>query len=147
MAKEKNNYQASILEHTEQCIHKLDNFFTLLSKEKLTDTDYLAIERLLQVLIEAGIGFAKQWLKHLGKPVHINAYENMQALCDLDLMDDKELTTWKSMIGLRNVLVHDYLNIDRNIIQAVLKQQAYHAVIQFIQYGVEQWIPAHPMRG
>ncbi len=37
---------------------------------------------------------------------------------------------------MRNALVHDYLNVDRQIVLAVLMQQAYRQLLAFIRRAV-----------
>ena len=120
MANKKDNYVASVTEHIEQCIDKLDDFSVQFSDSGLTANDYLAVERLLQILIESAIGFAKQWVKLLNKPIPSNAYDAFMVLNDCQLITKDELQQWKSMIGLRNVLVHDYLNVNTEVIDKVI---------------------------
>ncbi len=128
MAKEDGNYLSSIKEHRLQC---LDRFANKMLSEHLTEDDYLAIERLLQVLIEGSIGVAKQYLKLHGYPPSSTAYDNFQTLAE-HFFKDLDLKTWKGIIGLRNVLVHDYLNIDREVLKAVLRKRSYQEVSEFI---------------
>lgn len=126
------NYFASVLEHTNFCLHKLEEFHDELSKGSLAENSFLAALHVLQTLIESGIGAAKQWLKHLKKPIHSSAYQNFEALSNLNLIKHAELSTWKSVIGLRNAIVHEYLEINRDIIYAVLNKKMYLTVSQFV---------------
>ena len=48
-------------------------------------------------------------------------------------LSQSELTPWKRIIELRNALMHDYLNVDRQIVLAVLQQRAYQPLWGFIR--------------
>lgn len=101
--------------------------------ENLSNRDYYAAERLLQVMIEACIGISKHWLKFLGKTVPNDAYRAFTLLVDYNLLAEHELIMWRKIIGLRNALVHDYLNLDREIIKTILKEQHYLKLVAFIE--------------
>lgn len=128
------NYIASIREHAQECISELDSLSQLAQNRKLTQTEYYAAERVLQVLIEAGIGFAKQWVIALNKPVPSDAYHSFQILCDQQIISNDDLNLWKKIIGLRNILVHDYLNIERDIIDQVLNKKQYDFIFSFLKH-------------
>ena len=101
--------------------------------ENLKQRDYYAIERLLQVLVEACIGVSKHWLKFLGKSVPNEAYQTFELLARHGLLPESELLTWRKIIGLRNALVHDYLNLDRAVVLSVLRGKHYLKLAQFIR--------------
>jgi uncharacterized protein YutE (UPF0331/DUF86 family) len=101
--------------------------------EHLSNRDYHATERLLQVLIEACIGISKHWLKFLSKTVPNDAYKTFELLVQYGLLAENELLMWRKIIGLRNALVHDYLNLDRAIITTVLHEKHYQQLAVFIQ--------------
>jgi uncharacterized protein YutE (UPF0331/DUF86 family) len=66
----------------------------------------------IQVLIENAIGKAKQILKAKGEPVPVSAYDALAALARLRVISDADLPAWNAAIGLRNRIVHEYMNID-----------------------------------
>lgn len=101
--------------------------------ENLKQRDYYAIERLLQVLVEACIGVSKHWLKFSGKSVPNEAYQAFELLARHGLLPESELLTWRKIIGLRNALVHDYLNLDRAVVLSILRKKQYLQLRQFIQ--------------
>ncbi len=68
-----------------------------------------------------------------GQTPLVSAYDNFQILADHKVLSSKELATWKSIVGLRNVLLHDYLRVDRNIVTSVLKKHLYLLVSAFIK--------------
>ena len=49
----------------------------------------------------------------------VDAYSVFEKLMDLQLIsaDDKE--EWQRIIGMRNAIVHDYLNLDERVIKAI----------------------------
>ena len=127
-----NNYFASVKEHAQNCFKQLELLSKQLSERPLTLTEYYAAERLLQVLIEAAIGVCKHRVKTLNNQTPTDAYAGFLALQDAGQLSAKELIQWKKIIGLRNILVHDYLKIERNIIENILKQHHYQFVYDFI---------------
>lgn len=113
-------------------IVELDELSTL---SVLKNRDYYAAERLLQVLIEACIGISKRWIKVLDKPVPHDAYKSFEMLVSHGFLSSDELIKWRKIIGLRNALVHDYLNVDRLIILSILQHRHYKEMQLFIQFA------------
>ena len=66
----------------------------------------------LQILIENAIGKAKQLLEASDQPVTVSACDAFKALASRDHLTQVELPAWNAIIGLRNRIVHDYMNID-----------------------------------
>lgn len=97
----------------------------------VTTLQYRAIERNLQLLIESCIGTAKQTLKAMGKHVPAEARQVFEKL-KAEGKDDSDIP-WRAVIGMRNALVHGYLNIDRDRIIAVVKHDHYRSLIDFVR--------------
>ena len=92
---------------------------------------YRAAERNLQLLAEACIGIAKQTLKSLGKHTPPEARQVFSKL-KAEGQDHSQIP-WNQVVGMRNALVHDYLNIDRERIIDIIRQGHYLALIRFAQ--------------
>jgi uncharacterized protein YutE (UPF0331/DUF86 family) len=92
---------------------------------------YRAAERNLQLLTEACIGIAKQRLKALGQAVPSEARQAFAKLHRLG--HDHSGTPWNKVIGLRNALVHDYLNLDAGIVESVIRQRDYQRLLDFAE--------------
>ncbi|WP_334134043.1 type VII toxin-antitoxin system HepT family RNase toxin [Tepidimonas sp.] len=86
----------------------------------------------LQVLIENAIGKAKQWLKAQGRVVPVSAYDAFAALADAGFIDAEDLPRWNALVGVRNRIVHDYMNIDRDRIHELVRQEADRFVLAFL---------------
>jgi uncharacterized protein YutE (UPF0331/DUF86 family) len=98
----------------------------------LTPLEQGGVLHALQILIENAIGKAKQWLKASEQPVPISGYDAFNALANCKLIIPADLPEWNAIIGLRNRLVHDYMNIDMDKVLALLKEDKYQLVVQFL---------------
>ncbi|WP_300274714.1 DUF86 domain-containing protein [Halomonas sp.] len=90
---------------------------------------YRAAERNLQLLTEACIGIAKQRLKSQGSVVPSDARKAFDKLREQGL--DSSDVPWNKVIGLRNALVHDYLNLDAAIVESIIRQREYRRLLDF----------------
>lgn len=86
----------------------------------------------LQVLIENAIGKAKQLLKAGGHPVPVSAHDAFTALATHQLIDAADVPAWHAVVGLRNRIVHDYMNIDMVQVRAWVQAGKDHFVTQFL---------------
>lgn len=86
----------------------------------------------LQVLVENAIGKAKQTIKFAGEPVPISGYDCFAALSTHDPQLASELASWNAAIGLRNRIVHDYMNIDMNQVLELVRQDGYRFITIFL---------------
>ncbi|MBE0459294.1 MAG: type VII toxin-antitoxin system HepT family RNase toxin [Pseudoalteromonas prydzensis] len=115
-------YISEVTRHIEEYMQELDE---LSQVEQLNSRDYRAAERLLQLMTEVCIGLSKHWLKKYKSSTSSNAYQTFSELTQLGILTDEELLSWRKIIGLRNALVHDYLNIDQEIVTTIIKKQHY----------------------
>lgn len=86
----------------------------------------------LQILIENAIGKAKQLLKAQDEPVPVSAYDAFAALTRHELISQDQLPAWNAIIGLRNRIVHDYMNIDMQRVQDLVALGRYEFVTAFL---------------
>lgn len=86
----------------------------------------------LQVLIENAIGKAKQLLKAAGQPVPVSAHDAFSALATHQLIDAADVPAWHAVVGLRNRIVHDYMNIDMVQVRAWVQAGKDHFVTHFL---------------
>ncbi|MEQ1591139.1 MAG: DUF86 domain-containing protein [Thiobacillaceae bacterium] len=84
----------------------------LMAQRSLSLLEQGGVLHALQVLIENAIGKAKQLLKAHNEPVPVSAYDTFSALARCGEIDMVTLPAWNAVIGLRNRIVHDYMNID-----------------------------------
>jgi uncharacterized protein YutE (UPF0331/DUF86 family) len=86
----------------------------------------------LQVLVENSIGKAKQLLKARGQNVPVSGYDAFSALADLGLIQLEGLSEWNAVIGLRNRIVHDYMNIDMAQVLSLVAANKPQFIVDFL---------------
>lgn len=104
----------------------------LLASHHLTPLEQNGVLHGLQVLIENAIGKAKQLLKARGEVVPISAYDAFAALARTGLISREELPEWQGIVGLRNRIVHDYMNVDMDKILHLVSQGRYALLLDFL---------------
>lgn len=132
------NYLNAIEQHSLECLEDLNALSVVASERPLNRIEHRAAERALQVLIEACIGTAKYWLKAEHKHLPLDAYESFAKLAELQKISLDELQQWRKIIGMRNALVHDYLVIDSELLQALLVGRSYCFSVDFIKKAKRQ---------
>ncbi len=86
----------------------------------------------LQILIENSVGKAKQMLKAKGEPVPVSAYDALEALARIGVVNAEDLPAWNAVIGLRNRIVHEYMNIDMNRVLELVRGDQHSFVTDFL---------------
>ena len=90
-----------------------------------TERDFLAIQRALQIYIESFIGMARYFAQqkyNLSVRQSREAGDALKSHGDLSFQQHDELL---KIIAFRNVLVHDYLDLNDGSVQAVIKKRHY----------------------
>ena len=105
---------------------------TLLAGGTLSGLEQNGVLHAVQVLVENGIGKAKQLLKASAKQVPLSAYDSFTGLADLGVVKIGDLTLWNAAIGLRNRIVHDYMNIDMHRVLELVKNGQYRFITEFL---------------
>jgi len=110
-------------------LNKLDEYLAVLRgiqkyqlQEFLTNPEhYGSAERFLQLAIETTMDIGNHIIadENLGQ---INWYSDIPTiLCERKYISDELHEKWIRMIGFRNILVHDYLEINREIVYRVMQ--------------------------
>ena len=100
--------------------------------QSLSQLEQGGVLHALQVLIENAIGKAKQALKAHGQTVPISAYDAFADLANAGLLPKDELAAWNAAVGLRNRIVHDYMNIDFDHIVSLLSADKDGFIVEFL---------------
>lgn len=116
--------QAAILQAACSILH---------SGRPLTDLERAGTLHALQVGTENAIGKAKQWLKAGGHAVPISAYDAFHALVQEGHLAAGQLPAWNAAIGLRNRIIHDYMNLDMQLVETLIREKKYQFIIDFLQ--------------
>ena len=131
-------YVFAAREQLSRHMENLEQFSQLISARPLTFSEQLSVERSIQVIVEVAIGASKHCLKHTGKPVLSQA-----SACVRDALESisasKVLTQHVlGAVGMRNTLVHDYLNLDWARIEEVLQERKYLYLSEYINLVLER---------
>lgn len=136
-------YISSVRSNVKNYQRELEELNKILHERNLSTFEYRACERSLQVSIEAAIGVAKHWSKTVTGMSSAEAYLSFELLSQNGLLTLEELGNWRKVIGLRNALVHDYLNIDPEIIRSVVLNAYFNDIFHFIEKGLKALESSH----
>lgn len=101
--------------------------------QTLSSLEQNGVLHALQLLIENAIGKGKHLLKASNQPVPVSAYDTFLLLAQNKFISEAEVQKWHNAIGLRNKIVHDYMNIKIDIVLALVAQQNYLFILDFLQ--------------
>ncbi len=125
-------YIFAIREQLEQHIDSLNGLSNKFAEKPLSFNDRSAVERSLQVIVEAAIGCSKHVLKSKGKPVPSEARASVERVFELLSIETPGINEIRGAIGMRNAIIHDYLNLDWKKLEVVLKNNKYQSVKQYV---------------
>ena len=117
-------YEQALLRHQRRMLRILDEY-SRENTDTWTERDFLAIQRALQVYIGSFIGMARYFVQqkyNLSVGQSREALDELKSRGDLTVQQHEELL---KIVGFRNVLVHDYLEINDGIVQAVVTKKNY----------------------
>ncbi|MCE1227378.1 MAG: DUF86 domain-containing protein [Geobacteraceae bacterium] len=104
----------------------------LLGNGSLSRLEQNGVLHAIQVLVENAVGKVKHLLKTAEKQVPLSAYDSFISLSDLGCIQESDLPAWNAAIGLRNRIVHDYMNIDMQWVLELVKNDQYRFVTNFL---------------
>ncbi len=116
------NLIATVYERVQYLREMSEEFPSFATFRKADHKTMAAIERDLQVAIEACIDIGKIIISEKG----LRSPESMRDVClvlyENGFIDRKTLRNFEGMVGMRNILVHCYEKIDPEIIYGILKR-------------------------
>lgn len=130
-------YLLEAQKHQSRYQQELNELRDDLLSDNFKSRDYRAAERLLQVFTELCIGLAKHWSKQLQGHSTSEAYQSFTLLKEHGKITREELVTWKKIIGMRNGLVHDYLNVDPLIVENIIREKHYEELHRFAEKAIK----------
>ncbi len=102
-------------------------------KEVWSKVEIRAVKNSMQVIVENAIGKAKRILKHYNCPVIAQkGSDAFSFMYEMGLIDDTTYATMRSATGLRNAMIHDYMNFNDDILMQVVKTKKYVQVTSFL---------------
>ena len=108
---------------------------------RLSPLEQNGVLHALQVLIENAIGKAKQLIKARNESVPIAAYDAFNTLVRLGIIPQDQMSLWAPIIGLRNRIVHDYMNIDLKLVNALVQNEDYLFAVDFLMREIpNEWL-------
>jgi len=128
-------YLFSMKEQLLELKSELQGLTDIIKQRDLSRYEYRAAERTLQILIEACSGIAKHWTYALNNVAPADAYSAFEILSQQGVASINKLA-WRKVIGMRNALVHDYLNIEPEIIRVVINKATYFELLVFADNGL-----------
>ena len=110
------------LQKLEECLLILRGLQSYSLEEFLDDPEhYGSAERFLQLAIETTTDMGSHVIADLGLG-EVNWYSDIAAvLAEKKFISDELREKWIRMVGFRNILFHNYLEVDRRIVYDVLQ--------------------------
>ena len=112
-------------------LNKLDEYLAILEnarryswEEFVADPErYGSVERFLHLSLEALQDMGNHIIADLELGVVDRSRDIPEIFANQRWIDETMKDTWIRMIGLRNILVHDYLELDRGIVYEILQHR------------------------
>jgi len=126
-------YAYALREQVEQHNDSLNKLSEICTQRPLTFSEQCAAERNIQVLVEAAIGCSKHYLKLHKNPVPSESKMTIERVYALLAIIEPAKEAITAAVGMRNVIIHDYLNIDWKFIEPVIRDKDYLSVVHYVQ--------------
>lgn len=129
-------YTDSVQEHCRVHLEALNDLSDTLSARELTFHERNSAERSIQIVVEACIGLSKHCCRKAGKTVLGDATAG--AIASLELFGPGVISAddLRGAIGMRNAIVHDYLNLDWGLIEEVIRERYYQRLQSYIDAAI-----------
>ncbi len=126
-------YEHELEKHIDRMIRILEEY--RITMDEWSEKDFLGIERAFQILAEAMIGLCRYVVSQcygLNVSRSREAADELRKLNVFSRAEHSELMTIfiKTGIGFRNVLVHDYLNVNEDILRSLIRERKYLFIAQ-----------------
>lgn len=112
----------------ERCLKRIDEEYQhddVEFRRNFTKQDSVILN--LQRICEACIDIANRTLRLNNAPIPQSSRDSFEQLKIFGLLDESSATSMQKMVGLRNIAVHDYQNLNLDIVIAVLN----HHLVDF----------------
>ena len=84
---------------------------------------YGSAERFLQVAVEVLNDLGAHLVARSGGEPAVTYRDVPTRLLEAGLLDEAQANVWRRVIGFRNVVVHEYLDVDRKLVHDVLQHR------------------------
>lgn len=81
---------------------------------------------------------AKHLLKAAGQDIPVSAYDAFVLLADIGQIPREQINDRNRAIGLRNRIVHDYMNIRMDVILDLVRNEQYGFIADFLLKPIDQ---------
>lgn len=125
-------YVYALREQAEQHIAGLDELSELNDQRPLSFNERNAVERSLQVLVEMAVGCSKHLLKARQRSVPSESRAAIERVYEILGIVDPPASVLRGAVGMRNAIIHDYLNLDWALVGEVLKTRKYRLLPSYI---------------
>lgn len=123
-------YEHELLGNARRMTRILDGFHD--SAESFSETDNLAVQRALQILVESVIGMSR-YVAETALGIRVaKSRESLDELRRMGVLDHDTHARLLRIVGFRNILVHDYLSIDDVVVSAIVKKREYAFLMEVL---------------
>ncbi len=116
-------YEHELDKHIDRMIRILEEY--RISMDEWSEKDFLGIERAFQILAEAIIGLCRYLVSQCYGLNVSRSREAADELRKLNVFSRAEHSELMKIVGFRNVLVHDYLNVNEDILRSLMQNRKY----------------------